>query len=172
MLCEWDVILWYNQLVLLCFRIFHLKINYSYYFIFCFIFAGMLENSLKILPIVIVCTFISFFRLGLGPIPWFITTELIGADHSNRAQSCIVSYSWILSFVVMKTFVMLVDEWPVALWLGYTVLSVFGYLFILFFVPETNNKNADEIRLSLAKTYQINSSWLFCINKNVKHQFN
>ncbi|XP_008184067.1 facilitated trehalose transporter Tret1 [Acyrthosiphon pisum] len=125
---------------------------------FYFLNKGMLENSLKILPIVIVCTFISFFRLGLGPIPWFITTELIGADHSNRAQSCIVSYSWILSFVVMKTFVMLVDEWPVALWLGYTVISVVGYLFVLFFVPETNNKSADEIRLSLAKTYQINSS--------------
>uniref|UniRef100_A0A2S2NDY1 Facilitated trehalose transporter Tret1 n=1 Tax=Schizaphis graminum TaxID=13262 RepID=A0A2S2NDY1_SCHGA len=125
---------------------------------FYFLNKGMLENSLKILPIIIVCTFISFFRLGLGPIPWFITTELIGADHSNRAQSCIVSYSWILSFVVMKTFVTLVDDWPVALWLGYTIISVVGYLFILFFVPETNNKNAEEIRLSLAKTYQINSS--------------
>ncbi|XP_026808278.1 facilitated trehalose transporter Tret1-like [Rhopalosiphum maidis] len=125
---------------------------------FYFLNKGMLENSLKILPIIIVCTFISFFRLGLGPIPWFITTELIGADHSNRAQSCIVSYSWILSFVVMKTFVTLVDDWPVALWLAYTIISVVGYLFILFFIPETNNKNADEIRLSLAKTYQINSS--------------
>lgn len=122
------------------------------------LFAGMLENSLKILPIIIVCTFISFFRLGLGPIPWFITTELIGADHSNRAQSCIVSYSWILSFVVMKTFVTLVDEWPVALWLGYTIISVIGYIFILFFIPETNNKHADEIRSSLAKTYHIHSS--------------
>ncbi|KAE9534532.1 hypothetical protein AGLY_008622 [Aphis glycines] len=125
---------------------------------FYFLNKGMLENSLKILPIIIVCTYISFFRLGLGPIPWFITTELIGADHSNRAQSCIVSYSWILSFVVMKTFVMLVDEWPVALWLGYTIISVIGYLFILFFIPETNNKHADEIRLSLAKTYHIHSS--------------
>ncbi|XP_025205479.1 facilitated trehalose transporter Tret1-like [Melanaphis sacchari] len=125
---------------------------------FYFLNNGMLDDSLKILPIIIVCTFISFFRLGLGPIPWFITTELIGADHSNRAQSCIVSYSWILSFIVMKTFLTLVDEWPVALWLGYTIISVFGYLFILFFIPETNNKNAEEIRLSLAKTVQINSS--------------
>lgn len=121
-------------------------------------FAGMLGNSLKILPVVIVCTFISFFRLGLGPIPWFITTELIGADHSNRAQSLIVSYSWILSFIVMKTFVMLVDEWPVALWLGYTVISVFGLLFVMFFIPETNNKSAGEIRQSLSKTCQINQS--------------
>lgn len=125
---------------------------------FYFLNKGMLENSLKILPIIIVCTYISFFRLGLGPLPWFITTELIGADHSNRAQSCIVSYSWILSFVVMKTFVILVDDWPVALWLGYTIISVIGYLFILFFIPETNNKHADEIRSSLAKTYHIHSS--------------
>ncbi|KAL5241838.1 hypothetical protein ACI65C_009248 [Semiaphis heraclei] len=125
---------------------------------FYFLNKGMLADSLKILPIIIVCMFISFFRLGLGPIPWFITTELIGADHSNRAQSYIVSYSWILSFVVMKTFVTLVDDFPVALWLVYTVISVFGYLFILFFVPETNNKSTVEIRLSLAKTYHINSS--------------
>lgn len=115
-------------------------------------FSGMLAESLKVLPIVIVCTFISFFRLGLGPIPWFMTTELLGVDHKNVAQSYVASYSWMLSFFVMQSFLPLVDKWPVALWCGYSVLSAFGLLFIFFFIPETNNKSNREICLSLMKT--------------------
>lgn len=120
----------------------------------------MLEEWIEILPIFIICTYISFFRIGLGPIPWFMTSELLGTDHENRAQSYIASYSWLLSFVVMKSFIPLINDWPVALWLGYSVLSVLGFLFILFFVPETNNKSVEEIRLSLMKMYQLKSKWV------------
>lgn len=116
-----------------------------------------MNEYFKILPIIIVCTFISFFRVGLGPIPWFLTSELLGTDDKNRAQSFVASYSWILSFVVMQTFIPLVNNWPVALWFGYSVLSVFGLLFILFFMPETNNKTLDEVRLALMKTWHVKS---------------
>lgn len=113
-------------------------------------FSGALENSsFKVLPIFIVCTFIAFFRLGLGPIPWFMTAELLGGDHTNGAQSFVASYSWILSFFVMRTFLLMIKVWPVALWLGYSILSAIGFLVILFYIPETNNKSNDEIRLSL-----------------------
>lgn len=117
----------------------------------------MLAESLKVLPIIIVCVFISFFRLGLGPIPWLMTTELLGADHKNVAQSYVASYSWMLSLFVTQSFLPLVNKWPVALWCGYSVLSAIGLLFILFFIPETNNKSRREIYLSLMKTYQFNS---------------
>lgn len=109
------------------------------------------------MPILIVCTYIAFFRIGLGPIPWFMTSELLGADSKNRAQSFIVSYSWLLSFAVMQSFVPLVDGWPVAMWFGYTGLSLLGLLFVLFFLPETNNKSIEEVRLSLMKTCQFGS---------------
>lgn len=122
-----------------------------------FYFAGMLGNAFRILPIVVACIFISFFRLGLGPIPWFMTSELIGSDHSNSYQSCVASYSWLLSIVVMQTFIPLINQWPVALWLGYTILSLLGLFFILFFIPETNNKSSEEIRSALLKTFQIKS---------------
>lgn len=114
----------------------------------------MLANTLKVLPIFIVCTYISFFRIGLGPIPWFISSEMLRDDTNNRAQSFVASYSWILSFVVMQTFLPLVDEWPVALWLGYSILSIIGSIFIWLFIPETNNKSKEEVDLALMKTYQ------------------
>lgn len=107
--------------------------------------------------------FIAFFRLGLGPIPWFMFNELLGSDHNNRAESYVASYSWMLSFFVMKTFIPLVNDWPVALWLGYSVISFIGLIFILFFIPETNNKNNDEVRSLLMKTCQIT-----CQNDEVK----
>jgi len=112
-----------------------------------------------VLPVVVVCAFIAFFRLGLGPIPWFMTSELLGDGdrRTNLAQSCVASYSWTLSFAVMQSFYPLVDAHPVALWFGYSAFSAVGLLFVLFLVPETSNKTADEIRVSLAKTCQIGS---------------
>ncbi|XP_050436606.1 facilitated trehalose transporter Tret1-like [Adelges cooleyi] len=119
---------------------------------------GLLANSfLKIMPVFIVCTYISFFRLGLGPIPWFMTSELLGSERENIAQSILSSYSWTLSFFIMKTFVPFVDNWPIALWLGYTVISVVGFVIILFFIPETNNKNQEQIQQALTKLNQWSS---------------
>lgn len=120
--------------------------------------AGTLADPLKVLPVFIVCAYIAFFRIGLGPVPWFMTAKLLlGSGRENsRGQSLVASYSWILSFAVMQSFIPLVNSWPVLLWFGYGVLSAAGALFVLFLVPETNNKSADQVRSSLtATTWQV-----------------
>lgn len=85
-----------------------------------------------------------------------MTSELLGSGCKTHIQSYVTSYSWALSFLVMQSFIPLVNEWPVELWFGYGIISAIGLLFILLFIPETNNKNSDEIRLLLTKTFQIN----------------
>ncbi|XP_025417244.1 facilitated trehalose transporter Tret1-like isoform X2 [Sipha flava] len=111
--------------------------------------SGALDNSpWKISVLFILCTFIVAFRLGLGPIPWFISTELIPTENGGL-PSVAATFSWTLSFVIMKTFKMIVDSSPIALWATFAALSVIGFIFILFYVPETNNKSREEIRINL-----------------------
>lgn len=85
-----------------------------------------------------------------------MTSELLGSGHKTYIQSYVASYSWTLSFFVMQSFIPLVNEWPVALWFGYSIMSATGLLFILFFIPETNNKSSDEIQILLKKIFHIN----------------
>lgn len=122
-----------------------------------------MAESLRVLPVFVVCAHIAFFRLGLGPVPWFMTAELLlGSGRENsRGQSLVASYSWILSFAVMQSFIPLVNAWPSLLWFGYGALSAAGALFVLLLVPETNNKSADQVRSSLTATYQVTRRSVF-----------
>lgn len=96
------------------------------------------------------CAFVVAFRLGLGPIPWFAATELAPADRGGgRIQSAAASFSWSLSFVIMKTFKTLVQQYPVQLWTTFAGLSAAGFVFIALCVPETNNKDRQQIRADM-----------------------
>lgn len=107
------------------------------------------DSPWRISLLFVLCVFISAFRLGLGPIPWFISTELSPALYGGRIQSLAASFSWTLSFVIMKSFKIFVEANPVMLWCTFTAFSAAGFLFILFYVPETNNKSREQIRLEL-----------------------
>lgn len=98
----------------------------------------------------VLCTFIVAFRLGLGPIPWFVATELTPADRGGGLiQSASSSFSWFLSFVIMKTFKTLVQQYPVQLWTTFAGMSAVGFAFIALCVPETNNKSRQQIRADM-----------------------
>ncbi|VVC44865.1 Hypothetical protein CINCED_3A016747 [Cinara cedri] len=115
-------------------------------------YFGLLERNLlptdspwKMTVLLVLCTFISAFRLGLGPIPWFISIELMPDAYRDRIQSVTASFSWFLSFVIMKTFKVLVESHPVEVWCSYAAFSAVGFVFILACVPETNNKSNEQI---------------------------
>ncbi|KAL4143715.1 hypothetical protein QTP88_006011 [Uroleucon formosanum] len=109
----------------------------------------LLDSPWRISLLFILCLFISAFRLGLGPIPWFISTELSPALYGGRIQSLAASFSWSLSFVIMKTFKIFVEENPVLLWSSFAAFSAAGFLFVMFYVPETNNKSREQIHHEL-----------------------
>lgn len=110
---------------------------------------AFMKSSWKISIIFILYVFISAFRLGLGPIPWFICTELMPAEYCGRTQSILVTFSWFLSFIIMKTFKIFLEICPIILWSSFFTYSIVGLIFITIFVPETNNKSREQIRLEL-----------------------
>lgn len=99
------------------------------------------------LPVVVICLFISIFRAGLGPIPWFMIAEVLPTEVKPWALSAVVCYTWLCTFLVTKSFLVVVDT----LGFSYTYLmmssvATVGLLFFLYCVPETKNKTPQEIR--------------------------
>lgn len=115
------------------------------------VFAGALDGSprWKVSVVPVLCAFISAFRLGLAPMPWFMVPEMEPSENGGRIQSTMASVSWLLSFLIVKLFKIAVERHPVALWTVFSACSAVGFVFVWFRVPETSNKSREQIRSEL-----------------------
>lgn len=99
-----------------------------------------------ILAVLCVMIYIAGFAVGLGPITWLFLSEVYPLRVRGVAMSCGVFINWIANFGVALTFLTLVDAIGAAItfWI-YTALSMLCILFVIFFIPETNQKSLEEI---------------------------
>lgn len=104
------------------------------------------------IPVVSMSTLIAVFRVGLGPIPWFMMTELLPTEVKQWATSSVVCYTWCLTFFVTKVFVWFVDTLEYSgTYSVMCIVCIIGIVFNVLCVPETKNQTPDEIRNSLVK---------------------
>ncbi|KAK5131049.1 hypothetical protein LTR08_001334 [Meristemomyces frigidus] len=119
--------------------------------------AGMGINSILLavgimkdiapLSVVAVLLFVASFGLGLGPVPFILSSELVGAEAVGATQSWGLAANWISTFVVAQFFPLVNEK------LGkgqvYFIFAAFALLFGAFtawYVPETKGKkDADEV---------------------------
>lgn len=88
--------------------------------------------------------------MGFGALPWFMASELIPKEAQSWATSLIVVFSFSLSFIVLKVFIMFVDVFGSSFTFGlFSVVCFVGVGFVYFFVPETRNKSMVEIQNSI-----------------------
>lgn len=107
-------------------------------------------NAIGFVPTAALCVFIVVFSLGIGPIPWMISSEIFTPDLKSIAGSAAGTFNWFLAFLVTKFYLDLKN------WLGQDVtFYLFGYVcllgsvFVYFIVPETKGKTIDEIQREL-----------------------
>lgn len=88
--------------------------------------------------------YIGFYSLGCGVIPWFIAPELVPMHALASASALGSASNWLMNFLINIL-------WPyISANLGDNAFCVFvainfvGFLFILFFMPETTGKNLDD----------------------------
>ncbi|ORZ15910.1 general substrate transporter [Absidia repens] len=88
--------------------------------------------------------YIGFYSLGCGVIPWFIAPELVPMHALASASALGSSANWLFNFLINIL-------WPyISANLGTNAFCVFiainfvGFLFVLFFMPETTGKDLDE----------------------------
>ncbi|KAK5683440.1 Bifunctional purine biosynthesis protein PurH [Elasticomyces elasticus] len=104
-------------------------------------------KAIPVLSCVAVLLFVASFGLGLGPVPFLLSSELVAAEAVGATQSWALASNWIATFVVAQFFPLVNEK------LGkgqvYFVFAAFALLagvLTWFFVPETAGKrDADEV---------------------------
>ncbi|KAF2733921.1 hypothetical protein EJ04DRAFT_535135 [Polyplosphaeria fusca] len=97
-------------------------------------------QSIRILSAVAVLLFVSSFALGLGPVPFILSSELVGPDAVGATQSIALAANWIATFVVAQFFPLVSKLLPGKVYFIFAALSAFFFVFISLFVPETKGK--------------------------------
>ncbi|KAL9128491.1 MAG: hypothetical protein Q9217_002841 [Psora testacea] len=110
--------------------------------------AAGISRGIQILGAAATLLFVASFAVGLGPVPFILSNELVGPEAVGATQSWALAANWIATFAVSQFFPILnkaLGENGRVYYLFAAFAAVFG-LFIAWWVPETKGKSgADEV---------------------------
>jgi sugar porter (SP) family MFS transporter len=117
-----------------------------------FYFTG-LSGTIAWLAAASLALYVAFFAVGLGPIFWLMIAEIYPLQVRGVGEGAASVANWAANLIVTLTFLSLVHAIGrgFTFWL-YGVVSVFAFLFIYSFVPETKGRSLEEIEADLRGT--------------------
>ncbi|KAG0318524.1 hypothetical protein BGZ99_005621 [Dissophora globulifera] len=113
-----------------------------------FLLAVSLNYEIPMLSAFSIIAFVASFAMGLGPIPFLITPELVDTTAVASASAFALSINFTVNFVVSAAFLKLQE------WLGGDVFYLFGFMLAGLtvamnrIVPETKGKTVEEVTRS------------------------
>lgn len=110
-------------------------------------------KSLNFVPVFCLLMYVCSSMIGLLTIPWTMTAELFPAEIRGVGHSVSFSLANILMFFAVQSYRTLLDVLGGAhavQWF-FCLVSIGGFFFGLFFLPETHGKKLSEIQASFEK---------------------
>mmetsp|Transcript_22207 Transcript_22207/g.43194 ORF Transcript_22207/g.43194 Transcript_22207/m.43194 type:complete len:335 (+) Transcript_22207:224-1228(+) len=89
--------------------------------------------------------YVTMFELGLGPIPWLISSEMFDVKNVATAQSIASQMNWICNFLVGMGFPYLQSALGGLTFVPFAMVLLFFTAFVFFYVPETRGRNSEEV---------------------------
>jgi SP family facilitated glucose transporter-like MFS transporter 3 len=111
-----------------------------------FIIAALMEFIPKSIALAAVMAFVSFFEIGLGPIPWLIVAEMFDAKYVATAMSLACIVNWACNFLVGLLFPLMQASLGPLSFGPFAVVLVLTFLFSYMYLPETHGKSVEEIQ--------------------------
>ncbi len=107
---------------------------------------AVLGDALKWVSIGSLLLYIASFAISLGPVAWLIVAEIYPLKIRGLAMSIATFSNWGFNFIVAGTFLTIVQKLgaSTAFWI-YAVLSILGWVFCYFYVPETKGHKLEDI---------------------------
>lgn len=104
--------------------------------------AGVTYRSVALIAVM---AFVSFFEIGLGPIPWLIVAEMFDAKYVATAMSMACIVNWACNFLVGLLFPFmnqLLGAWTFG---PFGAILVCAFVFTYVYLPETHGRSVEEI---------------------------
>lgn len=101
----------------------------------------------KWIPLASLMVFFAAIGMGLGGLPWLISSEILPAKYRGPGSSIVAFSNFLMSFIVTKTFIDMQRLMTHAgvFWF-YSSICFAGILFGLFLLPETKDKTSNQIQ--------------------------
>ncbi|PIA39404.1 hypothetical protein AQUCO_02600097v1 [Aquilegia coerulea] len=110
---------------------------------------GMLLEWAPLIAVVGVLTYIGFFSIGMGPVPWVIMSEIFPINVKGVAGSLVTLVNWFGAWAVSYTFNFLMSWSSSGIFFLYSGVCAITILFVANLVPETKGKTLEEIQASI-----------------------
>ncbi|KAK5190518.1 Bifunctional purine biosynthesis protein PurH [Exophiala xenobiotica] len=106
-----------------------------------------IRSSIPVLSAISVLLFVASFAFGLGPVPFILSSELVGPEAVGATQSWALAANWISTFVVAQFFPMANERLGKGVvYFVFAGLAALFFVFVGWYVPETKGKkDVDEI---------------------------
>mmetsp|Transcript_20101 Transcript_20101/g.37145 ORF Transcript_20101/g.37145 Transcript_20101/m.37145 type:complete len:201 (-) Transcript_20101:192-794(-) len=107
----------------------------------------------NIVALFAVMSYVTFFEIGFGPIPWLIVAEMFDAKYVATAQSVAVQVNWFFNFVVGLTFPSISEALGPYSFGPFAALTLAAAAFCHWRLPETAGKAPDEVAREAARVW-------------------
>jgi len=112
-----------------------------------------IRNGISVLSAIAVLAFVGSFGIGLGPIPFILSAELVNTEAVGATQGWALGANWISTFLVAQFFPMVNDYLGKGkVYFIFAGLALFFWLFIGWWVPETKGKKVCHPTQTFAET--------------------
>ncbi|OEL13632.1 Sugar transport protein 1 [Dichanthelium oligosanthes] len=92
-----------------------------------------------------ICVFVSAFAWSWGPLGWLVPSEIFPLEIRSAAQSAVVVFNMIFTFIIAQIFLMLLCHLKFGLFYFFGAWEVVMTLFVYFFLPETKRIPIEEM---------------------------
>ncbi|XP_017839081.1 solute carrier family 2, facilitated glucose transporter member 1 isoform X2 [Drosophila busckii] len=104
--------------------------------------------------IICIMGYIFFYQFGLGPIPYFIGSELFEVAPRSVAMSMGSLSSWACNFIIGMTFPSLQRAWGAFVFLPFSITCVLLFVLTKFYLPETLRRDPSAVAPLIAKGFR------------------
>lgn len=73
--------------------------------------TGADVSHLDVMPLICLMGYVMAFSLGFGPIPWLMMGEILPGKIRGSAASVATAFNWTCTFIVTKTFPVMLGKW-------------------------------------------------------------
>ena len=104
-----------------------------------------ISRSYAIGVVFCICVFVSAFAWSWGPLGWLVPSEIFPLEIRSAAQSAVVVFNMVFTFVIAQIFLMLLCRLKFGLFYFFGAWEIAMTLFVYFFLPETKGIPIEEM---------------------------
>lgn len=97
------------------------------------------------LLVVSVFLYVASFAIGIGPIPWLLTSELTPTYASSSVGAIATCVNWSMNFVIGQCFPVIFARIAGYSFVIFAVIAAIAFTFTLIFLPETKGRSLEDI---------------------------